>query len=248
ATPVANEDRHRKNGASLDTAPSDIYQNSPLVNFVYKENQDKMRAALREVRSRFGEKYPLVIGGEKVWTDKLTPSVNPSAPKEIVGYVPEGGIPEAERAVKAARATFGKWSRTPFEERARLLERAAAIMERRRYELSAVEVFEVGKPWPEADGDIREAMDFCRFFAQQMGRVGRPRLTQHVPGEEIYQHYWPRGVALVIAPYNFPIAILCGLVSDALVTGNTVIMKQSEKCIICGVMLMQIFEVDVVPT
>src|SRR5881397_266964 len=93
---AANGDSHHKNDASLDTASGDIYQNSPLVNFVYKESQDKMRAALREVRSRFGEKYPLVLGGEKVWTDKLTPSVNPSAPKEIVGYVPEGGIPEAE--------------------------------------------------------------------------------------------------------------------------------------------------------
>src|SRR5438128_155612 len=246
-TPVANEDRRRKNGASLDTAPGDTYQNSPLVNFVHKESQDKMRAALREVRGRFGEKYPLVIGGEKVWTDKLTPSVNPSAPKEIVGYVPEGGIPEAERAVKVARAAFGKWSLTPFEERARLLERAAAIMERRRYELSAVEVFEVGKPWAEADGDIREAMDFCRFYAAQMRRLGRPRLTQHVPGEESYHHYWPRGVALVIAPWNFPIAILCGMVSAALVTGNTVIMKPSEQCIICGAMLMQIFEEAGVP-
>ncbi len=244
---AANGDSHHKNDASLDTASGDIYQNSPLVNFVYKESQDKMRAALREVRSRFGEKYPLVLGGEKVWTDKLTPSVNPSAPKEIVGYVPEGGIPEAERAVKTARAAFGKWSRTPFEERARLLERAAGILERRRYELSAVEVFEVGKPWAEADGDIREAMDFCRFYAAQMRRLGRPRLTQHVPGEESFHHYWPRGVALVIAPWNFPIAILCGMVSAALVTGNTVIMKPSEQCIICGAMLMQIFEEAGVP-
>ena len=245
--PVANEDRHRKNGASLDTAPGDTYQNSPLVNFVNKESQDKMRAALREVRGRFGEKYPLVIGGEKVWTDKLTASVNPSAPREIVGYVPEGGIPEAERAVKVARAVFGKWSRTPFEERARLLERAAAIMERRRYELSAVEVFEVGKPWAEADGDIREAMDFCRFYAAQMRRFGRPRLTQHVPGEDSYQHYFPRGVALVISPWNFPTAILCGMASAALVTGNTVIMKPSEQSIICAAMLMQVFEEAGVP-
>src|SRR2546427_4484839 len=246
-TPVANEDRHRKNGASLDTAPGDTYQNSPLVNFVYKESQDKMLAALREVRGHFGEKYPLVIGGEKVWTDKLTPSVNPSAPKEIVGYGPEGGIPEAERAVKAARAAFGKWSRTPFEERARLLERAAAIMERRRYELSAVEVLEVGKPWAEADGDIREAMDFCRFYAAQMRRLGRPRLTQHVPGEDSYQHYWPRGVALVIAPWNFPAAILCGMASAALVTGNTVIMKPAEPSAILGALLMEIFEEAGVP-
>src|SRR5213083_2848556 len=241
------QDRQRKNDASLDTASGDIYENSPLVNFVYKESQDKMRAALREVRSRFGEKYPLVIGGEKVWTDKLTPSVNPSAPKMVVGSVAEAGIPEAERAVKAARAAFEKWSRTPFEERAQLLERAAAIMERRRYELSAFEVFEVGKPWAEADGDIREAMDFCRFYAAQTRLIGQPRLTQHVPGEESYQHYWPRGVALVIAPWNFPMAILCGMVSAALVTGNTVIMKPSEQSVIIGAMLMEIYEEAGVP-
>ena len=240
-------DRQHQNAASLEAPSGDIYKNSSLVNFVYKDSQEKMRSALREVRNRFGEKHPLVIGGEKVWTDKLTPSVNPSAPKMVVGSVAEAGIPEAERAVKAARAAFEKWSRSPFEERAQLLERAAAIMERRRYELSALEAFEVGKPWAEADGDIREAMDFCRFYAAQTRLIGQPRLTQHVPGEESYQHYWPRGVALVIAPWNFPIAILCGMVSAALVTGNTVIMKPSEQSIICGAMLMQIFEEAGVP-
>ena len=238
---------NRKNGASLDIAPGDVYRNSPLVNFAYQDNQDKMQSALREVRKRFGEKYPLVIGGEKVWTDELTPSVNPSAPDEIVGYGSEAGIPEAERAVKAARAAFAKWSRTPFEERARLLERAADILERRRYELSAVEVFEVGKPWHEADADIREAIDFCRFYAHEMRRLGRPKLTQRVPGEESYHHYWPRGVAFVIAPWNFPIAILCGMASAAVVTGNTVIMKPSEQSIVCGAMLMQVFEEAGVP-
>src|SRR6266436_5636003 len=222
---VAGSGDPGKNGPSLDIAPGDVYRNSPLVNFAYKDSQDKMQSALREVRKRFGEKYPLIIGGEKVWTDELTPSVNPSAPDEIVGYGSEAGIPEAERAVKAARAAFGKWSRTPFAERARLLERAADILERRRYELSAVEVFEVGKPWNEADGDIREAIDFCRFYAQQMRHLGRPKLTQQVPGEESYHHYWPRGVAFVIAPWNFPIAILCGMASAGVVTGNTVIMK-----------------------
>jgi RHH-type proline utilization regulon transcriptional repressor/proline dehydrogenase/delta 1-pyrroline-5-carboxylate dehydrogenase len=236
-----------KNSASLDIAPADVYRNSPLVNFAYKDSQEKMQGALREVRKRFGEKYPLVIGGEKIWTDQLTPSVNPSAPDEIVGYGSEAGIPEAERAVKAAREAFGKWSRTPFEERARLLERAADIMERRRYELSAVEVFEVGKPWNEADGDIREAIDFCRFYAEQMRRLGRPKLTQRVPGEDSYHHYWPRGVAFVIAPWNFPIAILCGMASAGIVTGNTVIMKPSEQSIVCGAMVMQVFEEAGVP-
>ncbi len=237
-----------KNSTSLDIASADVYRNSPLVNFAYKDSQEKMQGALREVRKRFGEKYPLVIGGEKIWTDQLTPSVNPSAPDEIVGYGSEAGIPEAERAVKAAREAFGKWSRTPFEERAHLLERAADIMERRRYELSAVEVFEVGKPWNEADGDIREAIDFCRFYAQQMRRLGRPKLTQRVPGEDSYHHYWPRGVTFVIAPWNFPIAILCGMASAGVVTGNTVIMKPSEQSIVCGAMLMQVFEEAGVPS
>src|SRR5882762_7134785 len=229
------------------TQPGTPYENAPLTNFALPENQEKMRAALREQRKQLGRKVPLTINGEKIWTDKMFSSVNPSQPDQIVGYAAEAGIPEAERAVAAARAAFEKWRRTSFEERCQLLERAAEILERRRFELSALEVFEVGKPWAEADGDIREAIDFCTFYARQMRRMGRPRLTQNVPGEESYQHYWPRGVALVIAPWNFPMAILCGMVSAALVTGNTVIMKPSEQSLNIGAMLMEIFEEAGVP-
>ena len=230
-----------RNGATLETPPGDTYKNASLVNFVYPECQEKMRTALREVRARFGQKHPLVIDGKEIWTDKLLKSVNPSAPDEIIGYVAEAGIPETERAVKAARRAFETWARTPVEERCQLLERAAAILDRRRFELSAVEVFEVGKAWAEADGDIREAMDFCLFYAHQMRLIGYPRLTQNVPGEESYQHYWPRGVALVIAPWNFPVAILCGMVTAALVTGNAVIMKPAEPSAILGSLLMEDF-------
>jgi RHH-type transcriptional regulator, proline utilization regulon repressor / proline dehydrogenase / delta 1-pyrroline-5-carboxylate dehydrogenase len=238
---------NKKNGTSLHATAGDNFRNAPLVSFIYKDSQDKMQGALREVRKRLGEKYPLYIGGEKVWTNNFTPSVNPAEPTEIVGYGTEAGADEAERAVKAARTAFENWRWTPFEERAQLLERAADILERRRYELSAVEVFEVGKPWSEADGDIREAIDFCRFYAQQMRRLGRPKLTQQVPGEESYHHYWPRGVAFVIAPWNFPIAILCGMAAAGVVTGNAVIMKPSEQSIVCGAMLMQVFEEAGVP-
>jgi RHH-type proline utilization regulon transcriptional repressor/proline dehydrogenase/delta 1-pyrroline-5-carboxylate dehydrogenase len=245
--PVELSGSNRKNGASLHATAGDSFRNAPLVSFIYKDSQDKMQSALREVRKHLGEKHPLYIGGEKIWTDNLTPSVNPAQPTEIVGYGTEAGIDEAERAVKAARGAFEKWRWTTFEERARLLERAADILERRRYELSAVEVFEVGKAWSEADADIREAIDFCNFYAQQMRRLGRPKLTQQVPGEESYHHYWPRGVAFVIAPWNFPIAILCGMASAGVVTGNAVIMKPSEQSIICGAMLMEVFEEAGVP-
>ena len=223
------------------------YENAPLTNFALPENQEKMRTALREQRKQLGRKVPLTISGEKIWTDEMFSSVNPSQPDQIVGYAAEAGIPEAERAIAAARAAFEKWRRTSFEERCQLLERVAEILERRRFELCALEVFEVGKPWAQADGDIAEAIDFCTFYARQMRLMGRPRLTQNVPGEESYQHYWPRGVALVIAPWNFPMAILCGMVSAALVTGNTVIMKPSEQSVIIGAMLMEIYEEAGVP-
>jgi RHH-type proline utilization regulon transcriptional repressor/proline dehydrogenase/delta 1-pyrroline-5-carboxylate dehydrogenase len=229
------------------TYSSAPYENAPLTNFALPENQEKMRTSLREQRKQFGRKVPLTINGEKIWTDNTFSSVNPSQPDQIVGYAAEAGIPEAERAVAAARAAFEKWRRTSFEERCQLLERAAEILERRRFELSALEVFEVGKPWAEADGDIREAIDFCTFYARRMRLIGRPRLTQNVPGEESYQHYWPRGVALVIAPWNFPMAILCGMASAALVTGNAVIMKPSEQSVIIGAMLMEIYEEAGVP-
>jgi RHH-type proline utilization regulon transcriptional repressor/proline dehydrogenase/delta 1-pyrroline-5-carboxylate dehydrogenase len=229
------------------TQPGAPYENSPLTNFALPENQKKMRAALGEQRKQFGHKVPLTINGEKIWTEKMFSSVNPSQPDQIVGYASEAGIPEAERAVAAARAAFEKWRRTSFEERCQLLERVGEILERRRFELSALEVFEVGKPWAQADGDIAEAIDFCTFYARQARRMGRPRLTQNVPGEESYHHYWPRGVALVIAPWNFPMAILCGMVSAALVTGNTVVMKPSEQSVIIGAMLMEIYEEAGVP-
>jgi len=236
-----------RNGASLDTPPGDTYENAPLVNFVHRGNQQKMEAALRDMRTRLGQKYPIVIDGKKIWTGSSIDSINPSSPTQVVGAVAEAGIEQTEAAVAAARKAFEHWCRVSVHHRADLLERVASIMDRRRFELSALEVFEVGKPWAEADGDIREAIDFLLFYAQQMRLRGLPRLTQHVPGEESYQHHWPRGVTLVIAPWNFPMAILTGMVSAALVTGNTVIMKPAEQSAVCGAFVMEMFEEAGVP-
>jgi RHH-type transcriptional regulator, proline utilization regulon repressor / proline dehydrogenase / delta 1-pyrroline-5-carboxylate dehydrogenase len=236
-----------RNGQSLDTPSGDTYENSPLVNFVHRQSQEKMRAALVEMKAKLGQKYAIVIDGRKIWTDQLIDSINPSSPTQVVGAVSEATVEHAEQAVTAAKKAFEHWCRVSVEHRADLLERVATIMDRRRFELSALEVYEVGKPWAEADGDIREAIDFLLFYARQMRLRGLPRLTQHVPGEESYQHYWPRGVALVIAPWNFPMAILTGMVSAAIVTGNTVIMKPAEQSAVCGAMLMEMFEEAGVP-
>src|SRR5438270_1086954 len=193
---------HSRNGQSLETPPGDTYENSPLVNFVHEKSRERMRSAIGEMRTRLGQKYSLVINGQKIWTDNLIDSINPSSPTQVVGAVAEAHVEHAEQAVTAARKAFEDWCRVSVEHRAELLERVATIMDRRRFELSALEVFEVGKPWAEADGDIREAIDFLLFYAQQMRLRGLPRLTQHVPGEESYQHYWPRGVAIVDRIYS----------------------------------------------
>src|SRR6478672_989186 len=238
---------HSRNGQSLDTPPGDTYENSPLVNFVHEQSRERMRSALREMRPRLGQKYPLTIDGKKIWTDNYINSINPTSPDQVVGAVAEATIDHAEQAAVAAKKAFKHWCRVSVEHRAALLEKVATIMDRRRWELSALEVYEVGKSWAEADGDIREAIDFLLFYAHQMRLRGLPRLTQHVLGEESYQHYWARGVTLVIAPWNFPVAILGGMVSAALVTGNTVIMKPAEQSAVCGAMLMEIFEQAGIP-
>jgi RHH-type proline utilization regulon transcriptional repressor/proline dehydrogenase/delta 1-pyrroline-5-carboxylate dehydrogenase len=113
-------------------------------------------------------------------------------------------------------------------------------MRKRRAELAAWEIIEVGKTWGEADADVVEAVDFCEFYAREMQRLGRGRLTQEVPGEISIEHYVPRGVAVVIAPWNFPLAILCGMTTAALVAGNTVVVKPAEQSSVIGALFVNI--------
>jgi RHH-type transcriptional regulator, proline utilization regulon repressor / proline dehydrogenase / delta 1-pyrroline-5-carboxylate dehydrogenase len=168
------------------------------------------------------------------------PSVNPAKPTQVVGYWARATVADADAAVAAAQAAFPAWRAKPVNERAALLDRVADIMEARRMELNALEILEAGKPWVEADGDISEAIDFCRFYAVEMRRLGKPAVTQAVPGERCVQLWTPRGVGVAIAPWNFPLAILCGLVTAPLVGGNTVIIKPAEQTSIIGAVLMEI--------
>jgi RHH-type proline utilization regulon transcriptional repressor/proline dehydrogenase/delta 1-pyrroline-5-carboxylate dehydrogenase len=128
------------------------------------------------------------------------------------------------------------------EQRAELLRRAAAILRRRRFELAAWEVYETGKPWREADADLAEAIDFCEFYARQMLSMNQSAAAGliGVPGEENSVMYEPRGVTVVIAPWNFPLAILCGMTTAALVSGNTVIMKPAEQSAVVGAKFMEV--------
>jgi RHH-type proline utilization regulon transcriptional repressor/proline dehydrogenase/delta 1-pyrroline-5-carboxylate dehydrogenase len=227
----------RKRASADRTEP---FQNEPLLDFSRAENRDQFAQALKAARKEFACSYPLWIGREDVETKKWFNSVNPADPEEIIGRVPLAGRGEAERALIHATEYFPEWARTPAGERAGIMFRAAAIMRGRRVELAVWEVFEVGKGWREADADVAEAIDYLDYYGREMLRLSEARVTQRLPGESNVYLYEPRGVAAVIAPWNFPLAILTGMTAAALVTGNCVVVKPAEQSPVIGAMLIKI--------
>jgi RHH-type transcriptional regulator, proline utilization regulon repressor / proline dehydrogenase / delta 1-pyrroline-5-carboxylate dehydrogenase len=197
---------------------------------------------LNKIRATFPIPVPLQIGGKEVSTKSFFWSRNPNNPEETIGIVSLAGTAEAEDAVRAAKSSFPAWRDTDPETRARYLFKAAEAARKMRYELAALQVFEVGKSWSEADGDVCEAIDFLEYYGREMIRLGRPMGLSHVPGETSELSYQPRGVCLVIAPWNFPLAISTGMCSAAIVTGNTVIYKPASQSPVTGFMLTRIFE------
>jgi 1-pyrroline-5-carboxylate dehydrogenase len=218
------------------------YKNEPYLDWSDESNQKAMRAALKEVGGSLGKSYPLIIGGKPVETDGEIPSVNPSNPSQVVGRVGRATEREADMALEAATKTFDSWSKTEPEARARILLRAAAIMRRRKFEMLAWEVYEGGKPWAEADAQVAEAIDFLEYYAREMLRLKDGVDIYSVPGEESRYFYQPMGVGVIIAPWNFPTAILTGMSSAAIVTGNTIVMKPSEYTSVLGAKVAEIFD------
>jgi 1-pyrroline-5-carboxylate dehydrogenase len=204
------------------------FRNEPVLRFDTAEIRAQAEAALAEVRRRAAFRVdPLWIGGRAIERSPV-PSENPSRPEEVVGRASQAGAAEAEQAMAAAHAAFRDWRRVPARERAMVLLKGAAEMRRRRLELDALEVLEAGKTWPEADGDVAEAIDFLEYYARQMLRLDAPIPVVPIEGEYDEAFYVPLGVGVVIPPWNFPLAILTGMTSAALVTGNSVVLKPAS--------------------
>lgn len=218
-----------------------VFTNEPELDFAHAENRRRFHEALAQVRQQLRRTYPLSIAGEEVLTTSTIVSTNPSRPSEIVGYAARADLAAAERSVHVAVQSLADWRATSAGERADYLLRAAETMRERRLELAAWEVIEAGKPWREADADVCEAIDFLRYYSQEMLRLAPPRQLDDLPGEINTYSYQSRGVAVVIAPWNFPLAILTGMTAAALVAGNTVIMKPAEQTPIVAAHLMEIF-------
>jgi RHH-type proline utilization regulon transcriptional repressor/proline dehydrogenase/delta 1-pyrroline-5-carboxylate dehydrogenase len=230
--------------AAQAEAPKDgvaPFKNHPAVDFTVASVREAFPPAIERVRKNLGKTYPLFINGQEVLTADVIDSVNPADPGEVVGRVCQAGVPETDAAVEAAYAAYLDWRDVPFTERAETLLKAAAVAKRDIYDLSALQVLEVGKQWDQAYADVGEAIDFMEYYAREMLRLGPPRRMGAAPGEMSHYFYQGKGPAAVIAPWNFPLAISAGMCSAAIVTGCPVVYKPSGLSSAIGYGLVKIF-------
>jgi 1-pyrroline-5-carboxylate dehydrogenase len=199
------------------------------VNFDEPGPRAAMLDAIGSVAGQLGRKYPLRISGKIVETRETFDSISPAEPSRIVGSVCKANAELADQALRAGAETFKTWSRVAPDARARILVKAAALMRRRIYELSAWMCFEVSKSWIEAYADVCETIDFLDFYGREMMRLGGAQPVTPYAGEENEVRYIPLGVGGVIPPWNFPLAICAGMTSAAIVTGNTVVLKPASS-------------------
>jgi RHH-type proline utilization regulon transcriptional repressor/proline dehydrogenase/delta 1-pyrroline-5-carboxylate dehydrogenase len=239
----------RPSPAAAETGPVlPPFRNEPVIDFARAENRQAMAQAIEDVQGKLGQTYPLLIAGEEIRTEgRHLDSLDPSQSSRVVGRIAVADKNHAERAVAEARKAGAVWASRPARERAGVLLKAADLMRQRRFELAAWEIFECGKPWREADADVAEAIDFCEFYAREMIRLAEPR-RRDVAGETNACEHIARGIAVVIPPWNFPLAIPCGMTVAALVTGNTAILKPAEQSPVIAWQLVRIlFEAGLPP-
>ena len=223
------------------------FRNEPLVDFSKSDLRKKQASAIAVLRETLGREYPIVIGGERIIAPQKFSSFNPSRSAEVVGVFQKGDADIAGKAMNAALSAFDEWKNVLPAKRAACLFRAARLMRKQRWELNAVMILEVGKPWPEADADTAEAIDFLEFYGREMLRYGVDQPVVKNPGEKGKLVYLPLGVGVVIPPWNFPLAILAGMTSAAIVSGNTVVLKPSSDSPLIGWKFFEIMEQSGVP-
>ncbi|MGZ8404516.1 MAG: proline dehydrogenase family protein, partial [Nitrospira sp.] len=223
------------------------FSNEPHSDFSQATVRMAMQASIGSVQSQLGREWHGRAAGIRL-TGQWLESRNPCKPTEVVARVQSAAVSDLDRVIEQALTQWDQWRRKAPGLRSETLRQAASEMSRRRYELAAWEIFEVGKPWREADADVAEAIDFLRYYADEMDRLARPVRLGTRPGELNQRTYAPRGVTVVIAPWNFPLAIPAGMVAAALVTGNPVLFKPSERSPGLGTLLTDILIEAGVPT
>ncbi|HET8943615.1 MAG TPA: aldehyde dehydrogenase family protein, partial [Dehalococcoidia bacterium] len=234
------------------------FRNAAPARFFLPDARVQMERALNAARARFGSPYPLLIGDRRVDDRDRADVTYPADPSVVVGRVAQGTTEDVEAAVAATREAFPAWRDMVPEARKEILFRAADLMEKRRFDLAAVMVFESAKPWHEADGDVTEAIDYLRYYALQAQELATPRALHEfaaggglshprVPGEHAEYFHEGRGVTAVIAPWNFPLAIICGMSVASLAAGNCAILKPAAQSPIIAFNLVELLREAGVP-
>jgi 1-pyrroline-5-carboxylate dehydrogenase len=204
------------------------FKNAPLTDFSRPENRQAQIEALAQVESELGQTQPLIIGGKKIYNEATFASINPAKPEQVIGYFTSATVEQANTAVEEAEKAFQRWKRVPAEKRVAYVFAAAELLRERRFYFNAWMVYETSKSWPEADGDIAEAIDFLEFYGREMLRLADEQPIVQIEGENNQLIYIPLGVGAVIPPWNFPSAIMAGMTTAALVSGNTVVLKPAS--------------------
>jgi 1-pyrroline-5-carboxylate dehydrogenase len=210
------------------------YKPEEYLNFNDAAVAAKQRAALEEVRSRFGKEYPNFIGGAESRSDKKLSSLNPSNTDETIGVFQLASSAQAEEALNAAWKAFESWKNVPAAERAEYLFKAADIIRKRRLEINAWMISEAGKNYLEADADTCEAVDFLEFYGREALRYAEPQPLTKIAGEDNSYFYIPLGAGFVVTPWNFPFAILVGTAAAPIAAGNTVVLKPAMETPMMG--------------
>lgn len=218
------------------------FRNEPYVDFSKPENRKIQEEALTQVRQEFSHEHGLVIDGREVKTGRTFKSYNPSCKDQVVGTFHKAGKAEVDLAINAALAAQEKWQRLPVQERALVLFKAAQILRKQKPIVNAWMISEAGKTWIEAEADTAEAVDFLDFYGREAIRWSEMQGAKPFPNEFTQLQYIPLGVGAIIPPWNFPMAILTGMASAAIVSGNAVLVKPASDTPHIGYQFVKIMQ------
>jgi len=227
APPVMMDDPSSPLPTALISESHTLIQNASDTDFAEAEKRRSFLAAIETIRQQLGQTYLPLVNGQRIYTQDNVDSVNPAQPTEVIGTIGRLSIEQAEDAMQAAKAAFQSWKTTPVIDRANIIRKAADLLEERRAELCAWMMLEGGKTLHQSDPEVSEAIDFCRYYAAEMERLDSG-YHYDVAGEADHYRYQPRGIVVVISPWNFPLAIPTGMTVAALATGNCALLKPAE--------------------
>ena len=218
------------------------YRTELYTDFSDPANAERYRSALAKVGSALGERSLLVIGGDKIDTDSTIQSINPAVPDQLVGTSAAASVDHVEQALDAAWTAYPGWSMRTAEERSGLIYRVGDLIAERKFEFAAWQTYEAGKNWAEAEADVAESIDFCRYYALQALRLAEPVAVDTYPGETNESRLQAIGAGVVIPPWNFPLAILVGMTIGPVAAGNTVVVKPASNTPLVGWGFMKVLE------